>query len=161
MESIRGNIDTRIKKLEEGKLDGIILAAAGVKSLNLEKYAKEIFSLKDFLPTAGQGIVAVQCRAQDDHIKKILKEINHKETETCALAERSLKTLGGDCDTAVGCTAILNKKDIELKAQLFSDDGTKVFNITKTGKENEPEVLGKLAGEEILKQSGKNFIKKR
>ena len=53
------------------------------------------------------------------------------------------------------------KKDIELKAQLFSDDGTKVFNITKTGKENEPEVLGKLAGEEILKQSGKNFIKKR
>ena len=53
---------------------------------------------------------------------------------------------------------ILNKKDIELKAQLFSDDGTKVFNITKTGKENEPEVLGKLAGEEILKQSGKNFI---
>ena len=162
VESIRGNVDTRIKKIENGEYDGAILALAGLKVLNLEKYAKEIFSLKDFLPTAGQGIVAVQCRAQDDHIKKILKEINHKETETCALAERSfLKTLGGDCDTAVGCTAILNKKDIELKAQLFSDDGTKVFNITKTGKENEPEILGILAGEEILKQSGKNFIKKR
>ena len=162
VESIRGNIDTRIKKIENGEYDGAILALAGLKVLNLEKYAKEIFSLKDFLPTAGQGIVAVQCRAQDNHIKKILKEINHKETETCALAERRfLKTLGGDCDTAVGCTAILNKKDIELKAQLFSDDGTKVFNITKTGKENEPQILGKLAGEEILKQSGKNFIKKR
>ena len=81
---------------------GDIIALAGLKVLNLEKYAKEIFSLKDFLPTAGQGIVAVQCRAQDDHIKKILKEINHKETETCALAERSfLKTLGGDCDTCL------------------------------------------------------------
>ena len=162
VESIRGNVDTRIKKIENGEYDGAILALAGLKVLNLEKYVKEIFSLKDFLPTAGQGIVAVQCRAQDDHIKKILREINHKETETCALAERSfLKTLGGDCDTAVGCTAILNKNSIELKAQLFSDDGTKVFNLTKTGKENEPELLGKLAGEEILKQSGKNFIKKR
>ena len=118
--------------------------------------------MKDFIPTAGQGIIAVQCRAQDDHIKKILKEINHKETEICALAERSfLRALGGDCDTAVGCTAILNKKDIELNAQLFSDDGTKVFNIMKVGSQSEPELLGKLAGEEILKKSGKNFIKKR
>ena len=162
VESIRGNIDTRIKKIENGEYDGAILALAGLKVLKLEKYIKEIFSIKDFLPTAGQGIIAIQCRAKDEYIKNILKKINHKETETCALAERSfLKTLGGDCDTAVGCTATLNKKDIKLKAQLFSDDGNTVFNITKIGKKNEPELLGKLVGKEILKQSGKNFIKKR
>ena len=93
---------------------------------------------------------------------KILRKINHKETETCALAERSfLKTLGGDCDTAVGCSAILNKDSIELNAQLFSDDGKKVFNVVKLGKLDEPQTLGRLAGEEILKKSQNSFSKKR
>ncbi len=162
VKNIRGNVDTRIKKVETGEFDGAILALAGLKTLNLEKYVKEIFSVKDFIPTAGQGIIAVQCRENDEYIKKILKKINHNETEVCALAERSfLKTLGGDCDTAVGCSAILKKNNIELNAQLFSDDGQKVFNIMKLGKLNEPQILGRLAGEEILKKSGNSFIKKR
>ena len=162
VENIRGNIDTRIKKVETGEYDGVILALAGLKMLKLEKFAKEIFSVKDFIPTAGQGIIAVQCRGDDEDAKKILKKINHNETETCALAERSfLKTLGGDCDTAVGCAAILNKDNIELNAQLFSDDGKKVFNVVKLGKSNQPQLLGKLAGEEILKKSKNSFAKKR
>ncbi len=162
VENIRGNIDTRIKKVESGEYDGAILALAGLKILKLEKYAKETFSIKDFIPTAGQGIIAVQCRENDEGTKKILKKINHSETETCALAERSfLKTLGGDCDTAVGCAAVLNKDSIELNAQLFSDDGKKVFNIVRSGKSNQPRLLGKLAGEEILEKSVNNFVKKR
>ena len=162
VENIRGNIDTRIKKVETGEYDGVILALAGLKMLKLEKFVKETFSVKDFIPTAGQGIIAVQCREDDEDAKKILKKINHNETETCALAERSfLKTLGGDCDTAVGCAAILNKDNIELNAQLFSDDGKKVFNIVKLGKSNQPQLLGKLAGEEILKKSKNSFAKKR
>ena len=162
VENIRGNVDTRIKKIEEGEFDGTILASAGLKTLSLQKYVKETFSVKDFIPTAGQGIIAVQCRHNDEEIKKILKKINHNETEICALAERSfLKTLGGDCDTAVGCSVILNRDNIELNAQLFSDDGKKVFNVMKLGKSNEPKLLGKLAGEEILKKSGDSFIKKR
>tara|TARA_B100000029_G_scaffold300542_1_gene293481 strand:+ start:1123 stop:2043 length:921 start_codon:yes stop_codon:yes gene_type:complete len=162
VKNIRGNIDTRVKKVETGEYDGAILALAGLKMLNLEKHAKEAFSIKDFIPTAGQGIIAVQCREEDEGIKEILKKINHNETEICALAERSfLKTLGGDCDTAVGCSAILNKDSIEINAQLFSDDGRKVFNVVKLGKLDQPQSLGKLAGEEILKKSGNNFIKKR
>ena len=162
VENIRGNVDTRIKKVESGEFDGAILALAGLKMLNLENHVKEIFSLKDFIPTAGQGIIAVQCRESDEYISKILKKINHNETEVCALAERSfLKTLGGDCDTAVGCSAILNRDNIELKAQLFSDDGNKVFNVIKTGKLNQPQALGKVAGEEILQKSGNSFVKKR
>ena len=162
VENIRGNIDTRIKKIESGEYDGAILALAGLKMLKLEKYAKEIFSIKNFIPTAGQGIIEVQCREDDTYIKELLKKINHKETEICAVAERSfLKTLGGDCDTAVGCSAILNKDSIELNAQLFSDDGDKVYNVTKLGKSNEAQLLGKLVGEEILKKSENSFIKKR
>jgi len=162
VENIRGNIDTRIKKVESGEYDGVVLALAGLKMLNLEKHTKEIFSIKDFVPTAGQGIIAVQCREDDKDIKRIIKKINHNETEICALTERSfLKTLGGNCDTAVGCLAILKKEIIEFNAQLFSDDGKKVFNVMKLGKLNEPKLLGKLAGEEILQKSGNNFIKKR
>ena len=162
VKNIRGNVDTRIKKVETGEFDGAILSLAGLKTLNLEKYVKEIFSVKDFIPTAGQGIIAVQCRENDEYMKKILKKINHVETEVCALAERSfLKTLGGDCDTAVGCSAILKKNNIELNAQLFSDDGQKVFDVMKLGKFNEPEIIGRLAGEEILKKSGNSFTKKR
>ena len=138
------------------------MALAGLKTLNLEKYVTETFSIKDFVPTAGQGIIAVQCREDDEDIRKILKKINHNKTEVCALAERSfLKTLGGDCDTAVGCSVILDKDKIELSAQLFSDDGQKVFNVVKLGKSNQPQLLGKIAGEEILKKSGNSFIKKR
>ena len=162
VESIRGNIDTRILKVEKGEYDGVILALAGLKMLKLEKYVKEIFSLKDFIPTAGQGIIAVQCRDDDEYIKKILRKINDKETEICALAERSfLKTLGGDCDTAVGCSAILKKNNIELNAQLFSDDGKKVFKVFKLGNPNQPQLVGKLAGEEILKKSKNSFVKRR
>ncbi len=162
VENIRGNVDTRIKKVESGEFDGAILALAGLKMLSLEKYVKETFSIKDFIPTAGQGIIAVQCREDDEYVRKVLKKINHKETEVCALAERSfLKTLGGDCDTAVGCSAILNKGSVEINAQLFSDDGQKVFNVMKLGKSNQPQLLGRLAGEEILKKSGNSFIKKR
>tara|TARA_Y100000817_G_scaffold311080_1_gene302683 strand:+ start:24 stop:944 length:921 start_codon:yes stop_codon:yes gene_type:complete len=162
IENIRGNVDTRIKKVESGEYDGAVLALAGLKELNLENHAREIFPLKDFLPTAGQGIIAVQCRDDDYDIKKILNKINHSQTQICALAERNfLKTLGGDCDTAVGCNVIFNRQKLELKAQLFSDDGKKVFNIVKSGKISEPKLLGRLAGEEILKKSINNFSKKR
>ncbi len=162
VKSIRGNIDTRIKKMENGEYDGVILALAGLNTLNLNHHAKEIFPIKDFIPTAGQGIIAVQCRNDNENIKKILEKINHPQTEVCALAERSfLKTLGGDCDTAVGCSAILNKETIELSAQLFSDDGNKVFYVNKSGKLNEPKLLGILAGQDILEKSKGNFVKKR
>ena len=162
IKDIRGNVDTRISKVESGEYDGAVLALAGLKTLNLENYVKEIFSVEDFVPTAGQGIIAAQCRDKDLNIKKILKKINHSDTEISALAERNfLKTIGGDCDTAVGCFALLSQQQIKLRAQLFSDDGKKVFNVYKLGKLNEPELLGKLAGEEILKKSKNRFIKKR
>tara|TARA_Y100001970_G_scaffold129760_1_gene159995 strand:- start:8222 stop:9142 length:921 start_codon:yes stop_codon:yes gene_type:complete len=162
IKNIRGNVDTRVKKVMNGEYDGAILALAGLQTLNLENHVKEVFSEKKFIPTAGQGIIAVQCREEDEFIKKIIKKINHKETEICALVERNfLKILGGDCDTAVGCIATLSKNILEVKAQLFSDDGKKVFNIVKIGNSKQPQLLGKLAGEEILKKSGNNFKKKR
>jgi hydroxymethylbilane synthase len=161
IKDIRGNVDTRIKKIDEGELDALILAAAGVKSLGLEKKIKNIFSIDEVLPAAGQGIIAVQCRKEDSNVLKILKKINSYETNCCAIAERSmLKTIGGDCETAVGGLAKLENKKIRLKAQLFSDNGKFFFNYENIGDQNEASEIGKKVGEELLKLAGNKFKKK-
>ena len=158
---IRGNIDTRIKKLNEGLYDGIVLALAGVKNLNLEKNVKEIFSPNDMIPAVGQGVIAVQCRKRDEKMKKILKKINNFETKQCAITERSmLKTIGGDCDTAVGGLATLIGDEIKLKAQLFSDSGDEVFFHELKGKKEEAIKIGKSVGDALLKKAGSKFKKK-
>ena len=160
VKNIRGNIDTRIQKLKDGFFDGIVLAAAGVKTLKLEENIKQIFTPKEMLPAVGQGIIAVQCRKEDTDIINLLEKINHKQTRQCAEAERTLlKTIGGDCDTAVGGLASIKNNELTLYAQLFSDDGINIFNYKTAGGKEEGLKLGKLAGIELLKQAGTNFKK--
>ena len=159
--NIRGNIDTRIEKLKEGKLDGIILAAAGVKSLNLDNKIGLSFNVEEVLPSAGQGIIAVQCNKNDDIIKNILKKINNKETETCANTERAmLQAIGGDCETAVGGLAIIENNNLKLRAQLFSDSGLKSYERELIGEINEPIKIGKKVGKDLLKLAGSEFKNK-
>ena len=159
--NIRGNIDTRIEKLKEGKLDGIILAAAGVKSLNLDNKIGLSFNVEEVLPSAGQGIIAVQCNKNDDIIRNILKKINNKETETCAKTERAmLQAIGGDCETAVGGLAIIENNNLKLRAQLFSDSGLKSYERELIGEINEPIKIGKKVGKDLLKLAGSEFKNK-
>ncbi len=159
--NIRGNIDTRIKKLEEKKLDAIILAAAGVKSLKLENKIGMVFDENDVLPAVGQGIIAVQCRKDDEIIKNIIKKINHTETSFCAIAERKmLQTIGGDCETAVGGLAKIIDNNLILKAQLFSDLGDQSFDYEFSGRDVDALNIGKTVGEKLLKLAGEKFKKK-
>ena len=161
VKNIRGNIDTRIRKIDENELDGIILAAAGLKSLNLEDQIAFTFETEQVLPAVGQGVIAVQCKKDNDNIKNLLKKINHEETELCAKAERSLlKTIGGDCETAIGGLAIIKNNKIKLRAQLFSDIGDESFECETTGNLNEAISIGKKVGEEILLKAGDKFKKK-
>ena len=159
--SIRGNIDTRIKKLEENKLDGIILAAAGVKSLNLDNKIGFTFKTEEVLPAAGQGIIAVQCNKNDQIVKNFLKNINDQETEKCARSERAmLETIGGDCETAVGGLAVIENNNLKLIGQLFSDTGLKSYEYETTGKISDAVKIGKSVGEKLLKLAGSEFKKK-
>ncbi len=159
--SMRGNIDTRIKKLEEDKLDGIILAAAGVKSLNLDNKIGFSFKIEEVIPAAGQGVIAVQCNKNDNIIKNFLRNINDQETEICARSERAmLETIGGDCETAVGGLAVVENNNLKLIAQLFSDSGLKSYEHKMVGKINEAIKIGKSVGEELLKLAGSEFKKK-
>ena len=160
--NIRGNIDSRISKVKKGEYDGVILALAGIQTLNLEEGIKEIFSEKKIIPSAGQGVIAVQCRKDDFENLKVLEKINDENTKICALTERSLlKTIGGDCHTAVGAYAKIDKNSITIISQLFSDDGLKPFSVQKSGDKKFPEQLGISAGKDLLKQSEGKYKKKR
>ena len=158
--NIRGNIDTRINKINENKLDGVILAAAGVKSLKLDKKISLIFNCDQILPAVGQGIIAVQCRKEDE-IKNLIKRINDNTTNLCAIAERKmLQTIGGDCDTAIGGLAEIENHNLKLKAQLFSDSGQESFEYELTGREVDASFIGKSVGEKLLNLAGEKFKKK-
>ena len=159
--NIRGNIDTRIQKIEDQKLDAIILAAAGIKSLNLENKIGLVFDTNEILPAVGQGIIAVQCRKDDEAIKDTIKKINDTETSLCAIAERKmLKTIGGDCETAVGGLAEINNNNLILKAQLFSDEGNESFDYKFIGRDVDAANIGKTVGEKLLNLAGKKFKKR-
>ena len=157
---IRGNVDTRIKKLKNGQYDAIILAGAGINFLNLNNEITQFFSTSEIIPSAGQGIIALQCRDDDDEIINLLKKINHLPTYNCALAERGvLKILEGDCDTAVGVHAKICHKNIRLEAELFSIDGLQRFEEKKTMSIQLAEKLGEEVGM-ILKKKSKNSYKR-
>jgi hydroxymethylbilane synthase len=157
---IRGNVDTRIKKLNDGLYDAIILSYAGIKSLDLEDKITEIFSTEEIIPSAGQGIIALQCRNDDIEIISVLDAINDKETYLRAHAERNvLKVLEGDCETAIGTHAIVEEDQITLQAELFSLDGKQRFFEKKSSKINKAEKLGKELGE-ILRTKSNNSYKR-
>ena len=157
---IRGNVDTRIKKLNDGLYDSIILSYAGIKCLEVNDKISEIFSVQDIIPSAGQGIITLQCREDDDYINTVLKKINHKETYQRAHAERNvLKVLEGDCDTAVGVHALIEGDLITLQAELFSIDGSKRYYEKKYSKIDDAKELGKEVGQ-ILKIKSNNSYKK-
>ena len=157
---IRGNVDTRIKKLHDGLYDAIILSYAGIESLNMKNQISEIFSVKDIIPSAGQGIISLQCRKDDKDIISILKKINHDETYQRANAERNvLKVLEGDCETAVGAHAVVEKDKITLEAELFSLDGKQRFYEKKSSELENAKKLGEEVGQ-ILKIKSNNSYKK-
>ena len=158
--NIRGNIDTRINKIAENNLDGVILAAAGVKSLQLNKKISFIFECDHVLPAVGQGIIAVQCR-KDDKIKNLIEKINDNRTSLCAIAERKmLQTIGGDCDTAIAGLAEITNNNLKLRAQLFSDNGEESFEYELICKDIDASSIGKSVGEQLLKLAGEKFKKK-
>ena len=157
---IRGNVDTRIKKLKDGDYDAIILSYAGIKNLNLENEIAEVFSVQQIIPSAGQGIIALQCREMDKDIISILKKVNHDETYKRAHAERNvLKVLEGDCQTAIGVYSKIDGKVIEVEAELFSVDGAQRFYEKKSDRIDKFKEVGKQIGQNLKIKSNNSYKK--
>ena len=151
---IRGNVDTRIKKLENGDYDAILLSKAGIEALGLQNKITQEFNTEELIPCAGQGIIAIQCRENDQEIINILEKINDNQSRIIANAERNvLKILEGDCDTAVGVYAKIIKDIVNIKAELFSVDGKQRFYVDESENEKMINDLSIKIGEKLKSES--------
>ena len=157
---IRGNIDTRIKKLNENLYDAIILSYAGIDSLGLTKNISQTFSTSEIIPCAGQGVIALQCKNNDEDLIELLKKVDHQPTHNSIKAERNvLKALEGDCETAVGAFASIEGDKINLEVELFSLDGSKRFYLKSSESVDKADELGIRMGKTLKKMSNNSYKK--
>jgi len=157
---IRGNVDTRIRKLNENLYDAIILSYAGIDSLGLNQNISQTFSTSEIIPCAGQGVIALQCRDSDEDLIELLKQVDHQSTHSVIKAERNiLKVLEGDCETAVGAFASIEGDKINLEVELFSLDGSKRFHLKSSENIDKAEELGIEMGKTLKKMSNNSYKK--
>ena len=148
---LRGNVDTRLRKLEEGEFDAIILATAGVKRLGHADRITEMLPTDLSVPAIGQGAVGIECRVDDEFINGLLKKLNHKETSICVRAERAfLKKLEGGCQVPIGAYAQLIEGKLVIEGLVGSVDGKTLIKDRTEGMPEEAESLGTLLAEKML-----------
>ena len=146
---LRGNIDTRLRKVQEGHYDAIILAAAGIERLGFFRSITEYLSFDVMLPAPGQGALAVQCRAGDNELLKLLEPLHHLETDRAVTAERAfLAALGGGCSAPVAAYAHRQGANLEITGLVASLDGQKVIRVSAEGQE--PALLGEKLAHKAL-----------
>lgn len=156
---LRGNVDTRIRKMRENGLAGIILAYAGVKRLGLESVISQTLNISFMLPAVGQGAVALEIRADDKRVSNLVNSIADQRTMNEILAERSLlHTLGGGCQVPIGACAVQTKDSLLLQALVASLDGSRVIRGEKSGKPGEAERIGQELAGELMAEGAADII---
>jgi hydroxymethylbilane synthase len=180
IEHLRGNLDTRLRKLDEGQFDAIILAAAGVRRLRLEKRITELLPFEVSLPAIGQGAIGVECRINDEFINKLIAPLNSQETFTCVKAERAfLKRLEGGCQVPIAAHARIIDQELPphpplgkggsrggVRSMLIMDglvgsvNGDRIIKGHIEGKPEQAETLGIKLAEDILSKGAKEILDK-
>ncbi len=161
VEDIRGNVDTRIRKMEEGLHDAIVLALAGIKRLGLEQYVTEIFPENEFLPAPGQGVIVVESREKDPELEEMLKPLRHHETQVRLAAERAFLTvLEGGCKLPCGMSTSLVNGKLAARGIIFETDDCKWVEGVFEGDEAHPEEAGRRLAQVILEQGGREILEK-
>lgn len=150
---IRGNVETRIRKMQEMKLDGIILAYAGVKRLGYEDRISEELAFDLVLPSAGQGSIAVECRKNDEETRRLIKLINHLDSELLVNTERAfLKELQGGCQVPIACLARLENENIVIEGLAASLDGDRVLRGCAQGSREQAVQIGRDLARQLLSE---------
>ena len=158
-ESIRGNLDTRLKKLSAGEFDAIILAAAGIIRLGMKEKITEYLDEKTMLPAVGQGALCIESRANDQEISFLLKTLNHMETGITIKGERAfLKRLEGSCHIPVACFGKIKKENITLTGLIASEDGSKIIKETIQEDINSAEQAGIELADSLLAKGGREIL---
>lgn len=158
---LRGNVDTRMKKLLAGEFDGMVLSYAGLTYLELTQYANHVFTPEQMLPAIGQGVLCIQIRKEDRERYGFLKSINHIETETAVHAEREmLQLLHGNCFSAIGGYCTVSPQGLRLRGLVASLDGKHMITTEQSCSElSQAALLGKKAAEDLIKQGADKIIR--
>ncbi len=160
IEILRGNVETRIRKMVEGSFHAVILAYAGLKRLNLTEYVKEVLSEDISLPAIGQGALGIECRVADKEINEMLSVLNDYDTSCCVKAERAfLRVLEGGCQVPIGAFARITSNKLILTGLVGSLDGRKLIKETVSGEVTDAEALGEALAEAILNKGGRDILK--
>ncbi len=151
VEPLRGNVNTRIKKLEDGLFDAIVLACAGLERLGLDSHISEIFSPEQVLPAAAQGVIGIECRDNESELQKILGQLDHAETNTTTTAERAVAArLQADCQSPLAAYGQIVDSSLTLQAMVASSDGRQIIREQVSGPIDEPETLGISLADKLL-----------
>ncbi|HAK61052.1 MAG TPA: hydroxymethylbilane synthase [Nitrospiraceae bacterium] len=153
IQQLRGNVDTRLRKLREGQYDAIILAAAGVKRLGLADNVTEYLSPEISLPAIGQGALGIECRMDDGELNEMIAFFNHVESRTCVTGERALlRKLEGGCQVPIACYGMVTDGKLGLTGLVGSVDGKEIIKNSIEGPQAEAESLGVMLAEKLLQQ---------
>ncbi|MHB8765585.1 MAG: hydroxymethylbilane synthase, partial [Deferrisomatales bacterium] len=158
-ESLRGNVDTRLRKLEEGQYDAIVLAAAGVKRLGLADRVTQYIAPEVVLPAIGQGAVGIECRQQDPEVNALVGALRHEATWTAVLAERAfLATLQGGCQVPIAAFAEVSGGEVALRGLVGTLDGATLIRGTRRGPVTDAQSLGEDLAEELLDRGAREIL---
>lgn len=161
IKDLRGNVNSRLKKLDNGDYDGIILACAGLIRLDMEKRIKQRISSSWILPAVGQGAVGLEAREGDEDTLKLLSVLNHKDTADRITAERALnKRLQGGCQVPIACYAMLDGDTLHLQALVGEPDGSKIVQGDISGHRKDGEQLGIKLADDLLSRGAKEILEK-
>jgi hydroxymethylbilane synthase len=156
---LRGNVETRLRKLDEGVADATLLALAGLKRLGLADAATAVLDVNDFLPAVGQGAIGIETRADDARTRELLAAINHADTFSALAAERAfLAVLDGSCRTPIGGHATISGGRLSFRGMVVKPDGSEAFETTREGHVLDAEKLGADAGGELKGRAGPDFF---
>ncbi|ENM5895571.1 hydroxymethylbilane synthase [Vibrio mimicus] len=161
IKELRGNVGTRLSKLDAGEYDAIILAAAGLKRLGLESRIRNFIEPEQSLPAVGQGAVGIECRLDDQRVRELLAPLNHTDTADRVRCERAMNlTLQGGCQVPIGSYALLDGDEIWLRALVGEPDGSQIVRGEIRGPRSEAEQLGITLAEQLLGQGAKEILER-
>jgi hydroxymethylbilane synthase len=159
VEPLRGNVQTRLRKLDEGQYDAIILAAAGLQRLGLGARIRNVISSDDSLPAVGQGALGIECRAGRADVAALLQPLHHADTAACVLAERAMsRRLGGSCQVPLGGYAQILEGKLRMRGFVATPDGKRMLRAELHGDPADPEALGERIASDLLSQGADEIL---
>jgi len=157
---LRGNVNTRLRKLDEGEFDAIILASAGLKRLGFRQRIASFLEPDESLPAMGQGAIGIECRSDDERVNELIQALHHEETAICVTAERAMNTrLMGGCQIPIGGFAVLNHDHLYMRGLVGEPDGSRIMRAEVTGPAVDAELLGISVAEDLLGQGADIVLK--